>query len=129
MSKIRTITIINKKVELNNHFNHSLEEVQRIVGGYIEMPKISRMLHENDIDIIINEEGKFIDLPITALIVDEQMQMVDYIKGNIIFTSHDSAGNTTGLNDNQIDIIKGMLNTRGVIETDKGMDEVYVIPL
>lgn len=38
-----------------------LEELQKIVGGYIEIPFLSRVFRDNAIDMIINEEGKFIE--------------------------------------------------------------------
>ena len=46
-----------KEKEIEN----TLEALQGIVGGYIEIPFLSRIFNENEIDVIINEEGKFIE--------------------------------------------------------------------
>jgi len=46
-----------KEKEINN----TLEDLQKIVEGYIEIPYLSEVFNKNEIDIIINEEGKLID--------------------------------------------------------------------
>ena len=41
--------------------DNTLEELQKIVGGYIEFPFLGNRFRDNVIDAIINEEGKFIE--------------------------------------------------------------------
>lgn len=95
----------------NNEFivkeiNNTLEDLQKIVGGYIEIPFLSRVFNDNGIDIIINEEGKFIDSckPEIAVIDEGANRVLDVVHGNCIFASHDDEGNTIGLNEEQLAI-------------------------
>lgn len=89
---------------------NSLECLQGIVGGLIEIPYLSTELAEKGIDMIINEEGKLIDLKTSFLILDkENGKVLDDIRGNVIFTSHDEEGNTTSLNEEQIEYLSNHL--------------------
>ena len=54
---------------------NNLEDLQNIVGGYIEIPFLSQKFLEHDIDIIINEEGKFID-ELTPEILNELIEKI-----------------------------------------------------
>lgn len=92
-----------KEQEIKN----TLEELQSIVGGYIEFPFISKVFHDNVIDTIINEEGKYIEgLKAEIAVVDgKTKQVLDVIFGNCVFASHDKEGNTIELNDEQTKIV------------------------
>lgn len=81
-----------------------LKTLQDIVGGYIEIPYISRELDSNGIDMIINEEGKLNQLEANIL-VEHEGELIDMIVGNAIFASHDEEGNTIGLSLKQIDFL------------------------
>lgn len=84
-----------------------LKQFQEIVGGLIEIPYISEYLSSRRIDIIINEEGKLLDLPTTAIVIDGN-QAVDEICGNVIFASNDDDGNTIGLTSGQMNFIENL---------------------
>lgn len=84
-----------------------LKRFQEIVGGLIEIPYISEYLSSRRIDIIINEEGKLLDLPTTAIVIDGN-QAVDEICGNVIFASNDDDGNTIGLTSGQMNFIENL---------------------
>ena len=90
-----------------------LEDLQKIVGGYIEIPFLSEVFFNNGIDIIINEEGKLIEgLKAEIAIVDEKHgNILDIVYGNCIFASHDDEGETVGLNEAQIQIVTKELET------------------
>lgn len=90
---------------------NTLEALQGIVGGYIEVPFLSRVFNENKIDIIINEEGKYIDgLEPEIVVMDKATQrIIDVVYGNCVFASHDYEGNTIELNEEQKRIIKDKL--------------------
>lgn len=81
--------------------------MQSIVGGYIEFPFLGNKFRDNTIDVIINEEGKFIEglKPEIAMVDRETKSILDIVYGNCIFASHDEEGNAIGLNDEQIKII------------------------
>ena len=106
---MKIITIIDKKIETKDVDSIELEFLQKIVGGYIEIPSISRKFNENRINVVMNEDGKFKNL-YTSILLLSNGRIIDYIKGNVIFCSHDDDGETIGLTDEQIKIVKSELN-------------------
>lgn len=104
--------------------DNTLEDLQKIVGGYIEMPYLSKRFNDNDIDIIINEEGKLIDglKPEIAVVDGKTKQILDVIYGSCVFASHDEEGNTIELNDKQMKIVAEELRMEATLtyhETEK----------
>lgn len=101
--------------------NNTLEDLQKIVGGYIEIPFLSQKFLEHDIDMIINEEGKYIEglKPEIAVISGETEGLLDVVYGNCIFASHDAEGNTIELNNKQIKIVERELSL-AVMLKEKG---------
>lgn len=104
---MKVIVLSNGQLE-EKEINNTLEELQGIVGGYIEFPLLGGVFKKNIIDTIINEEGKFIEglKPEIALIDSNTKKILDVVYGNCIFASHDNEGNTIGLNDKQIKVVK-----------------------
>lgn len=102
-----------KEREIEN----TLEELQKIVEGYIEIPFLSKTLNDNIIDIIINEEGKMIEgmKPEIAIVDKKTSKILDIVYGNCIFASHDEEGNTTELNEEQMKIVKNELQTEFIL--------------
>lgn len=105
-----------------------LEELQKIVGGYIEIPFLSRVFRDHAIDMIINEEGKFIeDMKAEIAIVDEEHgNILDIVYGNCIFASHDDEGETIGLNEGQIEVVEKELETIIELMNTKTFEEFEV---
>ena len=93
-----------KEREITNE----LKDLQEIVGGYIEVPYLSKVFNENEIDIIINEEGKFIEglRPEIAVVDGETGDLLDVVYGNCIFASHDKEGYTIELTEEQTRIVE-----------------------
>lgn len=102
---MKVLVLINGELQ-EREIENTLEELQRIVGGNIEFPFLGKVLAENKIDIIINEDGKYIDgLKPEIAVMTESGNIYDIIYGNCIFASHDSVGNTTALTDKQIEVV------------------------
>lgn len=103
---MRVLVLKNGKLQ-KKEIKNSLEELQSIVGGYIEFPFLGNRFKDNAIDVIINEEGKFIEglKPEIAMVDGKTKSVLDVVYGNCIFASHDEEGNTIGLNDEQIKIV------------------------
>ena len=76
----------------------SLEELQSIVGGYIEAFSITE-----DIMCICNERGKILNLPINF------RYDYDFIQGNVFFAS-DGINDFESLNDKQISLLMKVFN-------------------
>ena len=105
-----------------------LEDLQEIVGGYIEIPYLGDVFVDNGIDVIINEEGKLIEgLRAEIAIVNKQRgAIIDVVYGNCIFASHNDEGETIGLTDEQILIVNKELET--VFEMmNKETEEIFDI--
>lgn len=103
---MRVLILSNGQLE-EKEIDNTLEELQGIVGGYIEFPLLGGIFQKNIIDTIINEEGKYIEglKPEIALIDNNTKKILDIVYGNCIFASHDKEGNTIGLNDKQIKVV------------------------
>ena len=86
-----------------------LEFLQQSVGGYIERVAFDEEFNRRNIDMWINEEGKFNgNFKPTFIVVEkeEPEKILDIIMGDVVFTSSNEEGETIGLNDVQIQYIK-----------------------
>ncbi len=101
-----------------------LEVLQEIVGGYIEIPFLSKVFHNNGIDVIINEEGKFIEdcKPEIAIVDGKTKQVLDVVHGNCIFASHNEEGETIGLNKEQLAVVMQELKMDVVLTYPNGKE-------
>lgn len=122
------VLILSNSELKEKEIDNTLEELQKIVGGYIEIPFLSRVFNENKINIIINEEGKFIEglEPEIAIIKKETNTILDIVYGNCIFASHDHEGNTIELNEEQKQIVKEELKT-DILLKDSKADKHYLV--
>ena len=106
----------NEDFKIEEVDNLNLEYLQSKVGGYIELVSWYNQLSDLNIDMWINEEGKFIQglLP-TFMVVDSKDEIKDIIMGDVVFTSSDNEGNTIGLNDIQAQKIKRIFKKTAVL--------------
>jgi hypothetical protein len=124
---MRVLVLSNGELK-EQEIGNGLEHLQKIVGGYIEIPFLSQKFLDNGIDVIINEEGKLIDgLKAEIAIVNEkQGNILDIVYGNCIFASHDDEGETIGLNDEQIQIVMEELETVIELMNKRTLEEFEV---
>ncbi len=80
-------------LEIKNELN----EMQKIVGGYIE-----RVIYEG-FDLFCNEEGKLEGLPLNRPLYDSDGKMVEIIAGQFFISAADSEGNQRSLTDEEIE--------------------------
>lgn len=118
---MEVLVLSDGKLEAKN-IENKLEELQKIVGGYIEIPFLSEVFNKNEIDVIINDEGKFTDglKPEIAVIYGETGRVLDVVYGNCIFASHDDEGETVGLTDEQKKIVAEELKTEVILTYEDG---------
>lgn len=111
------VLVLSNGTLKEREINNTLEELQEIVGGYIEIPYLSDVFAENEIDVIINEEGKFIDglKPEIAVVFKDTGRVLDIVYGNCIFASHNDEGDTIGLNEEQKKIVAKELKTEVIL--------------
>lgn len=103
---MNVLVLKDGKLEQKN-IENTLESLQEIVEGYIEIPFLSEALYRKGIDVIINEECKLIEglRPEIAIIEKTTNRILDIIYGNCIFASHNDMGETTPLNEEQMKFI------------------------
>lgn len=118
---MEVLVLSDGKLEAKD-IENKLEELQKIVGGYIEIPFLSEVFNKNEIDVIINDEGKFTDglKPEIAVIYGETGRVLDVVYGNCIFASHDDEGETVGLTDEQKKIVAEELKTEVILTYEGG---------
>ena len=104
---MKVLVLSNGKLK-EQEITNSLEDLQKIVGGYIEVPFLSKTFGQNWIDIIINEEGKYIDnlKPEIAIVDKKTGNILDLIMGNCVFAGHDNKGETIELNKEQAKTVR-----------------------
>lgn len=126
---MKVLVLSGTKFE-TKEIENTLEELQNIVGGYIEIPMMSKKFYECDIDMIINEEGKLIEdmNPEIAVVKRSTGDLLDVVMGNIIFASHDTEGNTIALNEEQIDIVKKELSSKAFLN-NSNENEIAIAPV
>lgn len=128
MKTIKTLVLTNGNLE-EREIDGTLESLQDIVGGYIEIPFLSETLYEYDIDMIINEEGKLINglNPEIAVLKEKTEELLDVVYGNIIFASHNNDGETVGLDEEQIAIIERTLEAEAFLSNGNKTYSVRVL--
>lgn len=113
------VLVLSNGEFVTKEITNELKDLQEIVGGYIEIPLLSHVFNDNEIDIIINEEGKLIDgMKAEIAVIDEETNRVlDIVYGNCIFASHNEEGETVELNDEQMKIVMNALKMEVVLTT------------
>jgi hypothetical protein len=79
--------------------DNSLKELQGIVGGYIEALPLQSKDDSQMIDLICNEEGKILNLPVNRYIREsiysgdeKDIDVLDYIAGNCVIIAANEEG-------------------------------------
>lgn len=68
-------------------------------------------MQENNIDIVLDEEGKLTYKPqLNIVIENDEQKIVDILVGNVLFVGVDGE-DWVGLNKEQIDIVNSLLNS------------------
>jgi len=89
---IKVILVEPDKEPIVIEIKHSLNTLQSIVGGYIDMVEI-----DENIDIILNDEGKILGLPLNRFIFKDS----DIVAGTFLIVGN-TGGKTVPLNEAQI---------------------------
>ena len=89
--------------------DNTLEAEQRYVNfneanGLIQVVSIN-----DDIDIIVNDEGKLNNFPINRFLVSDAGVVLDMLVGNIMCVRHNSDGEFTSIREEDIPVIESHL--------------------
>ena len=94
---IRGILVEPHKAPRIIEFKEGYKELQRLVEGRFEMPALF-----NDVDIVINEDGKFNGSELNKLLYYNG-KLVDMIFGNILIVDANDEGETISLSPEKIE--------------------------
>ena len=90
MKKLRILIIEPSKEPYKIKIEYTLENLQKLVGGLIDIIEL-----ENNVDLICNDEGKILELPINRI------TKYDIIVGTFLIIGHHN-GETISLSKKQI---------------------------
>ena len=93
-NSIRIVIAEPGKLPVVSFITDSLQDMQQIVGGYIELFETT----ESGIDLFCNEEGKLIGLEYNRFFPELQ----DIVCGPIIAVGHDEEGASVSLTEEQV---------------------------
>jgi hypothetical protein len=101
--EIRVIIIEAGVPELKviEKFEHSLENLQKFVGGYIDAVRV-----DESITIWIHDEGKILELKPNFYLTDQDGKPYDIVVGDALIAGTDSEGETVSLTDKEIEEIQ-----------------------
>lgn len=88
----------------------------------VEVCSYFSLLEKNNIDVLIDEEGKLKHLDPNIAIQNEGLNVIDVIAGNILFVGLDDNSNWVELNDRQIEIVNEFLDN---LPTKKFMNKSF----
>ena len=87
------------------------KDMQKIVGGYIELMPIDISIEGVNYDVFINEEGKLIEGMSPSAIIQYPGNF-DVIMGPLMFTKSNSEGETISLTENDIEKVKEYVESK-----------------
>lgn len=112
--RVAKLTVHSDKIKVDNDFNYTLESAQEYVDGYIEMSTIHDFGDGRTIDVVMNEEGKLVDLP-PAMLITRNNEVIEYFAGNLLFVTTDlRTGDSIDLSDDSIKWIQDKLKMQHV---------------
>ena len=107
MMKSETIKIFAMRCDENMVYKGRIEEIentleakQKFVEGYIQCIRLT-----NEIDIVLNDEGKLDGLPLNRVWKSADESVLDIIVGNVLACRHDEEGNFTSILESDIPVI------------------------
>ncbi len=82
-------------------FEHTLEEMQRLVGGGLIQPIFP---FDDDVALICNDEGKLMEMPLNRALYDLRGEVYDIIAGDFFICRAPADSDTfTSLTDEQVE--------------------------
>jgi hypothetical protein len=97
MSTIKVIVARVGQAPVVKDMDDTLEGMQAIVGGYVEMIMISET-----VDMYFHEEGRLRGFPLNRYVMDVHGNNWD-ILGDLFLASHDDQGETISLSDADVE--------------------------
>ena len=96
--KLQVVIVEPEKRPYKAIIENELQAFNKIVGGYIENLFIGRTKKGAKVGIILNEEGKLVDLPYNRHIVG-----LDILVGTFIITAYNLEGDNVSLTNEEVE--------------------------
>ena len=80
MEKMSVLVVEPRKAARMAEIDSGLESLQKMVGGYIEIV----YPYEDQVGLIVNDEGKIQGLPLNRAVYDGQGKVIDIIAGTFL---------------------------------------------
>lgn len=111
---MKTLFLVEDKLPFELEFEDNLNNLQALVGGHIEVLSIHTEGYRS-IDLIFNEEGKFLFDSSNLLLVYDG-KVVDDIRGNVIIVgANENTGDFESLTDEEIKKYMEMFNDNNIV--------------
>jgi hypothetical protein len=109
MENIRAMVVKadSEALTVTEHFEHSLENLQKAVGGYIEAVRIT-----DSIVMWVNEEGKLNDLAPNFNLNGVGDMLLDVVVGDVVITGCNGEGDTLSLSYDNVEELKKRFTNR-----------------
>lgn len=98
--RIQVVLIEPQKKPVKKWIDNSLEEMQKLVGGWIENVTIGSS-EDARIGIMLNEEGKLIGLPVNRILRGRSGS--DVLVGTFFVTAYNDEGDQVSLTEKEAD--------------------------
>lgn len=121
-TNLRVVVVEPRRKPYVKDIDGSLESLQSIVGGYIEMI----CPFDEPVAIICNEEGKINELPLNRVLRDNENHIIDVVAGTF-FVCACGLDDFTSLSDEQIEKYIGLFRQPEDFVAHDG--KLIVIPL
>lgn len=102
---MKVIGKIARKAPQVMEIPNELSVLQEFVEGYIEVVPLA-----GDVLLIVNEEGRLMNLPINFWLCTHDSKVIDCIRGNVLVVGRDGE-EFCSLTEEQIEHFKNMLGT------------------
>lgn len=113
---IDVLIVEPNKLPYKETIKNDLETKQKIVGGLIE---VTSLLDDDSVDIICNEEGKILGLPLNRDVG------YDIIAGTFIIAgTADDEGEFTSLSEEQIEKYKEVFDEKSITDTKNKINAI-----
>lgn len=101
----------NPEIKIIEKWDHSLENVQQFVGGYVQAIRIT-----DSITMWMNEEGKLRQLEPNFVMVNKGVTSTDTIVGNVLIAGTNSEGDDVSLTDQEIELLQEKFMSRTMFQ-------------
>lgn len=104
-------------------------DMQKFVGGYIELVPIPIIIDNQHYDVFINEEGKFVEGLLPSMTLLHNGEIHDLVIGDFFVSKSNEEGESVSLSDDEIEKIKQYVEENSGFFLITGIGEAKLLKL